>query len=228
MKTITSILIIVLSVVSYFTAQAQSMNPKKSTIEYNENMRPCIVVNLDPGTKKLKKAWVKFLKKEYSLKLKGIGGFSNKDLLSAEEVVIDRLSSKQLDFYTNILEDENGSEMKVFVSLGYDIYINEKDYPDEFRNMNEMLTSFLKQYLPQYYNNLISISADRVKDINKEINSLTNEIEKNNLSIQRHTEEVTKLKTDVKDNSDKLSYAEEELKKNQEKLESIQQRLKEL
>lgn len=220
-------LLIYLSLITMY-GNAQTLQPEKSTIEHKNIERPCLLVKLDPEPKTLKNAWIDYLKKEYDFKLRGMGWFSNKDLLHAEKVTVQKLSPKKLDFYTYIIEDENGSEMKVFASFGYDIYLNEEQYPVEFRAMNDMIVSFLKEYLPEYYNKIISESAERVKDLNKEISSLKEDINDNNSTIEKLTKEIEKYKVSVEDNSQRLKSAENKLIGRQDKLERVKTKLQQL
>jgi hypothetical protein len=215
-------------IASSFCVHSQSITPEKSTIEYNGSMRPSIMVHLDPKTKSLKKSWVKFLKDEYDFKLKGAGWFRNKDVLYADEVVVKRLSSKQMDFYTRVVEDENYSEMQVFISFGYDIYVNEAEYPNEFNAMNEMLVAFLKYHLPHYYSEEMKTATKRVNTLNKEINSLRKDIDKNNRDIEEHEEDATKLIMDVDVNKEKLRSAEIKLKKTEDRMKAIKKELMKL
>ena len=227
-ETINPVLILCAAILSSYAIQAQSITPTKSTVEHNEHLRPCIIVHLEPETRTLKKAWVKFLKKEYDLKLKGAGFLTNKELLSAEKVVVEKLSFKEMDFYTYIVEDEKGSEMNVFVSFGYDIYVNEVDYPNEFQSMNDILAEFLRGYLPGYYNDKIKSSSKKVNSLKKEINSLTKDINKNSRKIEEHKEDAIKLNTEVSSNQEKLRSAEGSLSETEEKLKSIKAELKKL
>ncbi len=206
----------------------QILEPQKSTIEHNNKIRTCLLVRLDPEPKTLKNAWIDFLKKEYDFKLKGMGWFSDKDLLYAEKVTIPKLSSKNLDFYTNIIEDENGSEMKVFASLGYDIYLNEEQYRVEFDAMKAMLVLFLKDYLPEYYNKGIYESAVKIKKLNNEIRSLKDNIARHYNSIEKLNKEVINYKTSVEENSIKLKAAEIKLRGRQDKLIRIRTKLQQL
>ncbi|MGV3611909.1 MAG: coiled-coil domain-containing protein [Fluviicola sp.] len=209
---------------------AQSLAPEISTIEHNDKMRTCLMVKLEPEPKTLKKAWISFLKKKYDLKLKGMGWFSNKDLLHNEEVIIPKLSPKKMDFYTSVVQDENsdGSEMKVFASLGYDIYLNEEQYPIEFKAMNEMIVSFLKEYLPKYYNKQINESAANVKSLNNDIIGLKDNIKDNQGRIEKLDKEIEKNRTSIKDDSQKLEAAEIKLKERQEELEQVKTKLEQL
>lgn len=228
MRIIVVILISGFLLLNSWIVNSQSIEPITSTIEYNKGMRPCIMVNIDPEPKTLKKVWTKFLRKEYNFKLKEKGLFGNNDLLYIKEVRIDQLSSKKMDFFTQIIEDENGSEMKVFASLGYDIYLNNQDYPVEFRLLNEMLVSFLKQYLPEYYKKDIKDSAKRVKELKQEIASLEANRKSNNDKIEKLKKDVEMYKLSVEENSDKLAIAEEKLKAREEKLERIRIKLQAL
>ena len=228
MKKSVVILISSFLILNSWTVNSQTFEPKQSLVEYNNGIRPCIVINIDPEPETLKKAWAKFLRKEYHVRLKENGLFANNDLLYSKEISIDELSSKQMDFYTQIVEDENGSEMKVFVSLGYDIYLNEDDYPTELRLLNEILISFLKYYLPEYYKKDIEDSAERVKKLKKEIASSEANKKNNTERIEELTNDVEKYKTSVKENSEKLVKAEEELKSKEKNLERISIKLQAL
>lgn len=223
-------LILCLAILVSIHAMAQSLSPEKSTIEHNNKIRTCLMVKLDPEPKTLKKAWISFLKKEYKIKLKGMGMFSNKDLLHKEEVIIPKLSQKQMDFYTYIVQDENsnGSEMKVFASLGYDIYLNEEQYPVEFKAMNEMIVSFLKEYLPKYYNKQISESAAIVKSLNNDILRLKDNMKDNQGSIEKLGKEIEKNKASIEDDSRKLDAAEIKLNVRKDELERIKVKLEKL
>jgi uncharacterized coiled-coil protein SlyX len=211
-----------------WTVYPQSLKPLSSTIEINESTRPCIALTIDPEPKELKKAWVKFLKKEYSIKLKEKGFFGSSDILCAEEVQIDELILKQMDFYTQIVEVDNGSEMKIFASLGYDIYLNETDYPAEFKMLSNMFVSFLKQYLPVYYEEDIKRQTQNVKKLKKEINSLEANMKRDTEKIAELTEDVEDYRKSVENNSEKLDVAENKLKDREEKLERIKAKLQAL
>lgn len=147
---------------------AQSTLPYAGTIVHNNAARPCLVVNVDPEPDLLKDAWRDFLKENYDFKLKGIGFLSNKGLLSAEQVVVGQLSSKEMDFYIHVIEDENGSEMKVFAAFGYDMYVDSISMPAEYRELKTILERFLRNYLPEYHQELIEEKEKRVRELSTE------------------------------------------------------------
>jgi gas vesicle protein len=200
---------------------AQDVNPKDGVVEHNDSERPCIVVNLDPEPKPLKEAWKSFLKDNYDFKIKGIGFLTNKDLLYAEEVIIEDISSKRMDFYTKIVEDEVGSEMKVFGSFGYDIYIDKNETPEEYAIMNKMLTSFLESYLPKYYKSEVKATKEKVKDLSKEVNDLKKDISDNKEDIEDLNSEIEELTKEAAEKESELTIANNKLRERKAKLERI-------
>lgn len=206
-------------------AYAQDLTPKDGKIEHNKSQRSCIYVNLDPEPKTLKKAWRSFLKDNYNFKLKGIGFLRNKDLLSAEDLVIKEISSKRMNFYTHIVEDEVGSEMKVFGSFGYDIYIDKNDTPEEYRVMNKMLNDFLKIYLPKYYKDQVKDTEKKVKKLSKEVKGLNKDISKNNKRTKKLSKEIENLTKEAAEKESELESANTKLQERKSKLERIKSKL---
>lgn len=113
-------------------AQTNLYTITNSQIEYDKKLRPCLSTSIDLEPKTVKKAWYSYLKKNYKVKLSGIGFLSNKELLTGEKVKIPVISNKQIDFFTNVTESSTGSDMKVFVAFGYDIFISPEKYPVEY------------------------------------------------------------------------------------------------
>jgi len=228
MKTIKATLFLAI-LLSVMQINAQStIQPFDTTIDYDKAQRPCIQVNLDPEPKTLKIAWRDYLKDGYNFKLKGIGFLSNKDLLSAEEVTINQISSKVMDFYTHIVEDQNGSEMKIFVRHGYDIYVNEENYPNEYLAIREILESFMKYYLPKYYEQRLSDTEKRIKELTNEATDLKENIDDNDDKIEKLKKEIQKLEEEAKSNDELLKLTEIKLIRRKEKLERIRTQLRNL
>lgn len=205
---------------------AQEVDPRIGTVKHKGSERPCLVINLDPEPKPLKKAWESYLKDNYDLKIKGIGFLTNKDLLYKEDVIVEEISLKRMDFYTKIVEDEVGSEMKVFASFGYDIYVDQNETPKEFRAMRKMLKDFLKEYLPEYYHSEVSATKKKVKDLTKNVSSLKKDISKNKSEIEDLKEEIEELTEEVDEKESLLETANVKLKERREKLLRINEKLK--
>ncbi len=176
----------------------QEFDYQLSTVMYDEEARPCIAVRMAPDTKTIKKAWEDFVKKEYKIKLKGLGFLVNKDILSAEKVTVKSLSDKAIDFRTRIVEEEDHSLMQVFVSLGYDIYLGPEKYPKAFRDLEDKTWKFLESFLPNYYKEKVSEVKEELEDLMKDQADLKDEIADNEKEIEKLQKENEKLQKDLR------------------------------
>ena len=206
-------------------AWSQSVNPQKSTIEHNDKNRPCLKAVVRPQPKTLKKAWKDFLKDAYDFKIKGIGFLTNKDLLTAEKVTINEISPKAMDFYTKILEHENGSEMSVFASLGYDIYISKEKMPSEFAALKGIFEKFLQNYLPGYHKELIKDTQKKIKELENDRKDMKKQIRKDKRKIENLNKEIDKTNEAVISNKSELRKIEQLLKSRKNELKSVQETL---
>jgi len=231
MKTIitkSSLLFIGILFIGSLGINAQSVKPQDATILFENNVRPCLLVSLDPEPKTLKQAWKEYLEDNYNFKLEGISLFQNKDILSAENVKIDKISPYGMNFYTQILENENGSEMKVFASFGIDEFIDKTNKPTEYKLMNEILESFLKVYLPKYYTNEVNDTKKRVTDLTLEINKLNDEINNDHGKIETLKKEIEELTKKTEMNQNALELNKKKLITREEKLSRIKNQLNNL
>lgn len=228
MKTIKVFILLVITLVSMQVSAQTPIQIFETTIEFDKGLRPCIQLNIDPEPNTLKKAWRDYLKDNYKLKLKGIGFLSNSDLLSEEEIMFTEVSSNTMDFYTQIIEDENGSEMKVFVRHGYDIYISKASNPGEYEALREVIESFIKFYLPIYYEGRVDDTENRIKKLIDETKDLQGDITDNATRIDKLKKEIEDLEKELKANTVQLELAKRKLTKRNEKLDRIKNQLKKI
>jgi hypothetical protein len=216
--------IIIVTLAMKLNAQT-SIQPFDAVFEFDHAQRPCIQVNLDPEPNTLKKAWKDYLKDNYDFKLRGIGFFSNKDLLTAEAIVVKQISSKTMDFYTHIVEDANGSVMTVFVRYGYDIYLTKENSPSEYMALHEIIESFLKYYLPIYYQGEIEDTQKRVTQLTKISSNLKSDISDDSKTIEKLRKEIQDLEEKTASNNKQLEIENLKLEKRNEKLDRIRKQL---
>lgn len=221
---ITTLIITILFTSLQLTAQ----NPLQyvdTTFEFEGEKRACIQLNLDPAPKTLKKAWKDYLKDNYDFKLDGIGWFSNKDLLSAEKVLVPAISPNKMDFYTHIVENEGGSDMKIFVRFGYDIYLTKQNNPSGYQTLTVMLDNFLKGYLPKYYKDLFKDTEKQVKDLKDETSDLKKGIEDNSEKIEDLKKDTEKMKKELKTKNELLEEATMKLEQRSKKMTKVNNEL---
>ena len=209
-----------------FGLKAQDITPSEGIIAHNDAPRACWVVNVDPEPKTLKKAWKDYVKDDFDVSLKGIGFLANRDLLSAEEAVVRPISPDPLNFYTHIVEDVNGSEIKVFAELNPGDYANRSDHTGEFRAMRRILEDFLAEYLPTYYQSRVKDAENRMVELADEREKLKKEISRDSERISSLEEEIEQRRLELQSNQDKLKLAESKLEARRQKLERIRNQLR--
>lgn len=188
MKAIKMILLFVMAISLHTKAQTYKIDT--SEITYENKLRPCLNVNYDAAPKTVKKAWDKFFKKNYDVKIKGIGFLTNKDIITGTDVTIAAISDKRMNIYARITELATGSELKYFMSFGYDFFIGPTEYPKEFEGMKKILNDFSVQFLNDYY-------ADAASSLTSKIKSQEKDIRKNDKSIKKNTRKARKSSAEV-------------------------------
>jgi hypothetical protein len=166
-------------------ASAQTYQIDTSEISFENKLRAAYSVAYDAPSKTTKNAWADYFKKNYKIKVKGISLFSNKDIIDAEDVTISSISDKRMNMYARIVDLTQGSELKFFISFGYDFFVGPQEYPKEFSGMKELLNDFSVDFLKNYY-------ADEAASLTKKVKSLEKDIKSNNRSISKISKKAKK------------------------------------
>lgn len=160
-------------------ANAQTFTIDTSTINFENKLRPCLVVQYDASPKEVKKAWASYMKKNYKIKIKGISLISDKRIIDAQDVSIPFISDKRMNMYASVEDKPTGSELRYFMSFGYDFFIGPENYPSSFQAMDSLLKNFSEIFLTKFY-------ADETADYLKEIKGYERDIKKKNKSIEKN------------------------------------------
>src|SRR5665647_2333230 len=162
-------LLLFLTVLFSIKLTAQTYRIDSTNISFENKLRPCFTVSYDADPKTVKKAWSKFLDKKYKIKTKDIGLLTDKDLISARDVTISSISDKRMDMYAIITDISGGSNMKYFMSFGYDFFIGPDNYSKEFEGMKKFLNDFSVEFLNKYYGDETSQILKQIKHYEKDI-----------------------------------------------------------
>ncbi len=189
---------------------AQTFVIDTTEITFENKLRPCLFVKFDADAKTVKKGWVDYMKKNYKIKVKGVGLFSDKDIVDADDVTINSISDKRMNMYARVTDITGGSEMKYFMSFGYDFFIGPKEYTKEFEGMHKLLNDFSISFLNDYY-------ADETSSILKKIKGYERDIKKNNNAIASNIKKSKKGSDAVASGLESKNYS---LKLENEQIES--------
>lgn len=202
---------------------AQVFEPELGNVEHNNDNRACWQVSIAPEPKVLKEAWIDYMDDTYDIKLKGMGLFQNKDVLTAEEIQFPKIGNGQVNFYTRVTEDNYGSSMQVFASNVGGAYLDNSNNKEGFSAMREIMEEFLKNYLPKYHQKMIAQTRGRIEELNKESNDLKEEIEAAEEEIQELQQKIEEMIDENEEKIEALNQARNRLEKRRSKLLRMQE-----
>lgn len=201
---------------------AQTYRIDTTNISFENKLRPCFTVSYDADPKIVKKAWSKFLKKNYKIKTKGIGLLSDKDIVSSHDVTINSISDKRMNIYASVTDISGGSDMKYFMSFGYDFFIGPDNYSKEFEGMKKMLNDFSVEFLNKYYGDETSQILKQIKHYEKDIKKENKSIKKNvRKSRKASSAEATGLEAKNNTYNSNINSTQDKINALQHKLEDI-------
>lgn len=213
MKKIICFISIVFFALSGMNAYSQTIEIETKSVIYEKTIKKCLAAQVDPEESALTKSWANYLKKNYKIKMKGFGLFSNSDVLTAKNVVIESISPDTINLFTNIEETPTGSEIKIFASTVNNVDMDNENYPNEFNSLRIMLKTFLNQFINEYYTEKISESSKTIKIYNKDKIKLIKTINSNKKKIVKYTNTISVTNVTIKENSDEAVKAVEKTSK---------------
>jgi len=173
------------------TANAQTYKIDTARINFENLQRPSLLVKYDASPKTVKKAWDDFFKKNYDVKVKGIGFLTNKEIITATDVSITAISDKRMNIYASVTDAPGDrSELNFFTSFGYDFFIGPDNYPAEFAGMKKILNDFSMDFLIDFYGSEASRITGEMKGLEKDIRKNEKDIKKNTKQARKKSKEV--------------------------------------
>ncbi len=225
MSNLLKIFIIALLLIGVQTIRAQEFSMQTGEVIYGSKTYPAVIVRLEPDAKAVKKELADFMKNQYNVNLKGIGFLTNKDVLTADKILISSISDKEMDFFAKIVTADELTEMSVFAALGYDIPVSQANDNASFQAMKEMVGKFIDGYLPNYYQQAFDEAKDQVKSLEKDQSDYQKDIAKNEKAIEKLQKENEKLAEKLEETQQTLQKATERRAALQTKLEAIRNQL---
>lgn len=202
--------------------------PVEAEVEYQGETHDCILIRLEDDSKDVAKAWEKYLKKNHDVKMKG------SDPMAAEGVNLEAVSAKMMDLFTEISTEDGITEMRVFARLGYDVYLGQEEYREQFQSLEKVTQDFLESYLPDYYLNEIDAASKVLKDMKKSRTDLVDEVSDKQSDIADNEKDIADLKkenetlqSDIRDLKILTEAKEDEMRAQQNKLDLLRKKYKE-
>ncbi len=127
----------------------------------------------------------------------------------AEKIVINQVTDKRGDLLIYLFNQNNRIRINMAFRLGYDVYVDPYQFPEEYQRMKGFLSFFVTKYYSEYL-------PDEIKKVEKEIKSKEREIKSAGKEMKRAAKDNKKLASRIKKNKKGIKKLEAKVKKMEE------------
>ena len=219
---------------------AQSLTVESKTVKNEEgNETDAWVAHLDQLPEECMESYDDFMDEVFHKKTEKI----NKGMKVVSRTQFHELSNLRIDQRAIFIAESGGTAVAFTFSPGYDVHFGPKTYPDEFKNAERFVKSFVKFHYKDFYKKKISSLEGTIKDKQGQISSNEKRIEKNKKSILDNNKDIDKggsdagklkirnegmenenlsLSGDISKNRSEISVLQEQLSKLNENLRKVE------
>ncbi|NNC82949.1 MAG: hypothetical protein HKN79_05180 [Flavobacteriales bacterium] len=194
---------------------------------HDEELREGHTVSLTIPAEASKEQLEDFMDDRYDVNLKGGGLFSNKDVLSAEEISIPALYPESMDLYFRVIPVGNESKVKVTARDSGDTYFGASHMNTTFEALGRILNDYSIYAENRFYTDRLNERQEQVEDVMKDIQKNEEDIEKNKSKIQDNLDENAEMESENRKMSAEIEDLEKDLKKLKEQIEGAKRSLNE-
>lgn len=185
---------------------AQYLKVESKTIKNEEgNEVDTWVAHLDQLPEECMESYDDFMSKVFDHKTER----RNKTLRVVTKTQFHELSNLRIDQRAFFIAESGGTAVSFTFSPGYDVHFGPKSYPEEFKNCERFVKSFVKFHYKDFYNKKIAALQETIKEKQDKIASNDKKIEKNKKSILENNKDIDKGGSDA----GKLKIRNESLEK---------------
>ena len=223
-------LLIVLFTMFYLIANAQTLNCKAGTIEYEGEIVSTIDVILAPRVNTIQHKFEQWMVSNYQVDLKDETFLTiEKEFMTAKGIVIPEISTKKIDLIVKVSEsDDYNTILNVVASFGYDNWITENEFPFEYSALEDIVYGFLADFLPDHYDGRVEKSEEKLTTLSTNRDVLTEQLKVNMEEIKSIKEENNLLLQQIKQNRNRINVNKSILRKKEMKYDIVKERMEKM
>ncbi len=181
-------------------AQESLLNFKEENLLINGVSVNVGKVILKGDVNQVSKYWKHFVKKQNKQRVREVDG-----ILTAKETVVNQITDKRGDLLAYIYIDDNSVSFNIAFKLGYDIYLNSNEYPDEFAKLKIYTNNFVKKYYLDFLPKHIKSKNKVLKGFKKESSKSQKIIKKANSENEGLEKKNRKLAEQISNEDKKIA-----------------------
>jgi hypothetical protein len=170
--------------------------------DLNGKLRPGVSTACYEESRDLLKSLKQYLKENHELKVS-----INSSGLIGEELISTSLSDKHFSFYAIVKEEK----LFVWMAFGTDIYVTPNEYPEENKNLSNLVEEFICSFYEKLLNEKLEIAQ-------KDVETSLKKLEKESKGLISTQNALTKNKSKISKAEKKGSKLEAKLNKYQNKI----------
>ncbi len=182
------VLTILLTTIGFSTLHAQNLEIVEKKILIEKTPVDALVMAIGEEYTFSKKTFKAYVKDALDVKM----GNDGKSALLAQKVNVPTLSSKKGDLKATYFTDRDSAYLGVSFILGYEIFINSENYPEEMKKLREFVRGYQEYHFTSFHNNQIADQENQKKKLLKEIKTTERAIGKLRKRIGNNDKKMSK------------------------------------
>lgn len=193
-----------------FSVSAQVGRISSTSLTYEKSQVDALTVTIQPERKDAQKAFDDWIDDRYDINMKGGGLFGDKNIRSAEAIIIPQISPDNITLFTKTETRGGETRMSIFVSKGLGNYL-ESSETLAFSGLENLFDDFLSNYLPEYHAERVAEAQEVLEELREEYADTEKDIAKNDEEIEELEQENAELRNTLSTLSRKVKEAERNL-----------------
>ena len=113
-------------------------------------------------------------------------------------IIINKVTDKRGDLLAYFYNKDKDVSVNIAFRLGYDIYLNSPQYPEEYARFKEFCQAFVYKYYGEYLPKLIKAKSKEQKALTKELKTLKKGISKADKNLNKQNRLIIKSNKKIK------------------------------
>jgi hypothetical protein len=210
-----------------FNVEAQSLSYSIGQIEFEEEMVTTIRVKMEPKPETIKDSFEDWMDDKYDVDLDGKSLlFFDKKFMTAKGVTINEISPKKIDLLVKVNESNSeNTTLDVFASFGYNNWITPETHLSEFISLENIVSDFIAEYLPQYYLEKMVETEEKLVDLKEDNNELNEQVKDNMEELAELKKENDELITKIRENQKRINNTKNKLSTEKKQFKTIKKKI---
>ncbi len=167
--------------------------------EYDKKTLPSLVLSIDAPVDAVYEPWQDFWEERYSIDIDRADKDRNSIAYLAPQVSVPAVGEKNVDLYTNVYGDDQGSKVALSLAYSDSDVVNRAKYPSAYAAGKALLEEFRTYFYTTYFDNRISETREALESMKEDSADASKDVEKARSKIEKYEKRIDKLRGKIDD-----------------------------